>query len=446
MWMLAWLAAGALAQVPSTLAGVEVTPSGHRSSYDVTMYVRDDGNLYLGDDLVLDTEVQREVRRLYEADPNLRIVLSAGERAAYSRVVQVLDLVQSAGVGRVALEVGSAVRADDLLFPGLGSPDDVTELSDLSQEELKKTVAPRRHRFPQYPYGTTDFTAYTREKGETRVGLMDLSHGLLKDVQIGTQTLPNLFQAYNVYAKAHVLRAGRVDLAVGGKLYVVPVIDLANRFGFRTNWNIAGQKVKGKDTFVDNISYMGIDLTTSVQIAGGLSGHLGLGYGRARADGQLDFQNLPRVVLPGFDPIGGDVTLVSSVTGSLFDVRTAFDYRFNRRDSLILQAAATVYASARGGISGDIQGLPSNIENLDFIVGYGAPVPLSDTYRAAIAWQFSWRMVDLRVGIGSSAVSRMWWVQAFDLSYRFGGESRKRETDIQQGYRQNLDQLGGPED
>jgi hypothetical protein len=49
--------------------------------------------------------------------------------------------------------------------------------------------------------------------------------------------------------------------------------------------------------------------------------------------------------------------------------------------------------------------------------------------------------VDIRAGVGASAVNRTWWVQAFDLSYRFGGERRRYETEIMRGYRDNVDEL-----
>lgn len=433
MTLLAWLALGALADEPTTLRGLEVTPQGFRASYDTTLFVRRDGNLYLEDRLVFDSDVAREVQRLVAARPETRVVVSADPGAPWDRVIVVLDLVQSAGVGRVALEVGRAVPAVDPMFPG-DALDGAEELDGLTDEQQDR-LAPKHHRFAQNPYGSTDFTAYTREWGEAKIGLTSLSYGILPRVQVGTVSALDLLGVYNASAKGNFVRTGPLDLAISGSVYAVPITDLLERFDQKGTYKIAGYKVKGKDIFVDRITYFGLSLHGSLQLVGGWSAHTGVGYARASAKGALDFQNLPTVVLPGLDPIGGELTLVPNVVGELIDLRFATDYRFNRRDSLILQAAATVYGRARGGISGGIDGLPRELRNLDFIVGYGQAISPWDSYRASLAWQFSWKTVDLRFGLGASAVPYTWLLQSFELSYRFGGETRKGETEIQRGYR-----------
>jgi hypothetical protein len=134
------------------------------------------------------------------------------------------------------------------------------------------------------------------------------------------------------------------------------------------------------------------------------------------------------VVLPGAEAIGGNATLVPKVVGELVQARVATDVRFNRRDSVILQAALPLVASARGSVSGDLEGVPRELENLDVAVIYTERLKPSKTYRASVAYQMSLRQVDLRVGFGVTGLDkplhRAWMLEVFDLAYRFGGRYR----------------------
>ena len=443
-----WLSAQlALAEPAPTLGTLEVTPRDFRASYDISVFIRQDGNLFLDDTFVVDSALTTELERLAMVrGGEVRIVVAADPDAPYARVVEVLDLVQQAGLGRAALEIGAAKPADDPMFPGpqipggargLGDPNVV----DLDSEEHTSEFAafqPKLHKFPQNPYGSTDFTAYTREFGEVRIGLTSMTVGLLPRIHIGTSPVLDLLGAYNFSAKGNFLRLGPYDAALGASVFAVPITDLLRTFDSDGKYKIAGYKVNDEQLFVKQFTTVTFQLLNSLQIVGGWSVHAGASYTRAGARGRIDFQNLPVVVLPGLAPVGGDLTIVPSVIGELVDLRFATDYRFNRRDSLIFQWASPIWGSARGEFSADLQELPKQVQNLrnvDLAIRYSRFLDPMSAFRTSLAWQFSWQRLDLRFGVGLSGISRAWWLQAFDLSYRFGGDTRRTQGAIIKGYR-----------
>ena len=115
-------------------------------------------------------------------------------------------------------------------------------------------------------------------------------------------------------------------------------------------------------------------------------------------------------------------------------MNVATDVRFNRRDSLLLQASATVWARVveRGFEAPPILGLDEA-----FNLNSGTTSPIAETYTASASWQFSWRRVDLRVGAGISNVPGAWLLQSTDLSYRFGGKTRTTERRMKRTWKRN---------
>lgn len=448
--MIALLAAtcSAWAQQPeATLSMVEVTPQGFRASFDLTVFVRRDGNLFVEDTLLLDQDVPRELLRLAEIrGGQVRVVVAADPEAPYARVVEALDLVQAAGMGRAALEIGTAIPADDPMFPSAGVSGGARGVPDprmVNLDEARYTsefaqYKPKLHKFPQNPYGSTDFTAYTREFGEARLGLTSTTVGVLPRIHIGTSLLMNAVGAYNVTAKGNFLRLGPYDAALSGSVFLVPITDLLRTLDPDGVYKIAGYKVKDEQLFVDQFTTFTVQLLNSLQIYRGWSIHGGVSYSRAGARGRIDFRNLPVVVLPGVAPVGGDLTIVPAVIGELVDVRFATDYRFNRRDSLIFQIASPVWGSARGEFSAALEELPKRyraLNDLDLALKYSRFLSFEDAFRTSLAWQFSWQRVDLRFGLGVSGIKRAWMLQALDLSYRLGGNTRRTQGAIFKQYR-----------
>ena len=92
-------------QVPKAATGV----SG--GAAPITLAVDKSGTLRLDGRVVDATGAQRMLRESIRRDSTVQVLLSADEALNYSRVVEVLDLIRSAGVGRYALKVRAAGAA-----------------------------------------------------------------------------------------------------------------------------------------------------------------------------------------------------------------------------------------------------------------------------------------------------------------------------------------------
>ena len=278
------------------------------------------------------------------------------------------------------------------------------------------------HRQPIDAETQIDFTAYTLGRGETRAGLASIDTSPIKNLQFGSAPLLDLVGIYNAKAKVMALHGDHFAVATAGQFWVVPVTGLLEQFGGRNAFGV------GKDVFVRRMTYSSASLVLSGIVSDHWSLHGAMSYARVAGSGSFDFRNLPVIVLPGLDAIGGDATLVPKVTGELVQVRVATDVRFNRRDSIIAQFALPIVASARGSVSGDLTGVPDELKNLDVAVVYRQWLRPSQSYRVSAGYQMSLRQVDIRVGFGLSGLdkplNRAWILDVFDLAYRFGGRYR----------------------
>lgn len=86
-------------QVPKAATGM----SG--SSAPITLALDKSGALRLDGRVVDGTSAQRMLRENIRRDSTVQVLLSADEALNYARVVEALDLIRSAGVGRYALKV-----------------------------------------------------------------------------------------------------------------------------------------------------------------------------------------------------------------------------------------------------------------------------------------------------------------------------------------------------
>jgi hypothetical protein len=59
----------------------------------------------------------------------------------------------------------------------------------------------------------------------------------------------------------------------------------------------------------------------------------------------------------------------------------------------------------------------------------------------AAGYQASWKHLEARLGIGWSAVPYTWVLQSFELSYKFGGPTRRAERHIRHGFRKAPDEV-----
>ncbi len=405
---------------------------------DAVLRVRRDGNFIVDDKLVLDPDLGSTLASLRAEVPEVRLVVLAHDEAPESRVIQALRAATESGIEQVALRFGA--EALPVGPPLEGEVVDLTgEQGALSAKELRK-LKPKRHRLPQNPYAHTDFTAYTLERGETRIGLATITYGLTPRLQLGTVPLLDLVGVLNLTAKANIIRQGRMDYALVGNVYHAPIAKILNRLDTGSLLGLPGKK-QSAPKFSASMSWLEVGGRASLRLADKWSAHAGVNLARVTAQGEFSLGKLPNVEIPGFGEIRGDIKVAPRLVGELVQVRLATDYRFNRRDSLILQFSAPAYFAVRGLFSPPAGSVPKEFENLYVAVGYDQFIPFGSFYTASVAWQFSWKHVDLRLGLplGNSPLG---YFQAFDLSYRFGGHTRREEREVRRGYRADKKALG----
>lgn len=292
---------------------------------------------------------------------------------------------------------------------------------DLTAAEVKE-LQPKRWKLPQNPYAQTDFTAYTLEWGEVKIGLAAITVGVLPRVQLGTAPILDVLKVPNGNIKWDAVRVGPFDFAALGSVFVLP------SRGFTG-------------------SYLEAGAMTSIQILKPWSFHLAGFYDRITADGLPDLTKISPLLLTGskedIAKLNDDLRMNNtnlSVEANAVSVRAATDVRFNRRDSIILFGQATVWSSLSSELSSDgslppIVALDSLLMDAD---KEGGPAKLSKSYIVSLSYQASWKHVDARIGYGSSATPFAWLLPATDLSYRFGGKTRVSETRMTKTWLQNL--------
>jgi hypothetical protein len=327
------------------------------------------------------------------------------------------SLLVLGGVADAAALPQAASVTDDA--PIVFDPSEAEGL-DEPDKKLWRFMKPKRARLSQNPYASTDFTAYTLELGETKLGLAAITVGVLPRVQVGTSPTLDVLGVYNAQAKFNLLRVGPVDLAIGGSHYQLPVGEFT---GHQSN----------------------VSSTLSVQITEPWSLHLTGSFATLGAQGTPDLGELSPLILtaagnPDLSSAQGMVDTATNHTpidakAQTASVRVATDIRFNRRDSIVLQGSAMVWGDVNTGV---------NPADLPPILGLDAALaatqmegaqPISETYVASAAWQFQWKRAELRVGAGVSSVPGAWLMQSTEFAWRFGGETKRGERKLRQAWR-----------
>jgi hypothetical protein len=260
-----------------------------------------------------------------------------------------------------------------------------------------------------------------------KVGLGSIGVGVAKGLQLGTAPLLDVFGVLNVNGKVDFLRAGPLDLALLGQYYAVPLTALLQLVGADDLLTGVGGK-----TTTTTASYLAVGGTASLRVARPWTVHTQLYWAQPSAKGDIAFDDLPEVLIPGLS-IPDTAVVGLGVKGDLAILNLATDLRFNRRDSVYAWLRYPFYGRVRGTTDAAIDGF-QGIDGLSFAVEYGAPIALSDSYSFAIGYQASWKHLEARVGVGWSAVPATWLLQAFELSWRFGGATRQHEHDIRKGF------------
>ena len=123
----------------------------------------------------------------------------------------------------------------------------------------------------------------------------------------------------------------------------------------------------------------------------------------------------------------------NDIYGEVLWVRAATDIRFNRRDSIILQAATVPFARLQVNEQIDLP----DIAQLDEVLAFDGKVPLSTMYMLSAAYQIAWKNVHLRIGGGTSTLPMAWLTQTTELSVRFGGKDRIERGRQNRNWRRN---------
>ncbi len=311
---------------------------------------------------------------------------------------------------------GSTPPADGTTPPPTLDISEALKTRDLTASEVKE-LQPKRWKLPQDPYGQTDFTAYCLEWGEVKLGVTGVTVGVLPRVQLGTNPILDALRLPNGALKWDFARLGPVDLAGLGDVYVLPT-----------------------KTFT--ASFVEAGAMTSIQILKPWSVHLSGVYDHIAADGLPDFSKIPDILQTVNDTAA---TLQENNTNlhlaaNALTVRLATDYRFNRRDSILLRSQAVVWSGLTAHATSD---LPA-IAGLDSILGQdkaNAPVSIANSFIVSLSYQLTFKHVDLRGGYGVESVPDppfAWVLGAWDASYRLGGETRRSETRMKKTWLQNL--------
>lgn len=267
---------------------------------------------------------------------------------------------------------------------------------------------------PRNPYAATDYTAYTLDLGEVRLGLAEVGVGAAPRVQIATTPAWYALGAWNVKTKGDIVRAGPFDLALVGN-----VNGLLEGRDFQALW-----------------TRLGVVTSTRATDAWGI--HVGAGWDHVLVRGLPSQQTLrafiwdaeSRAEYDAWYDTATDADANLEADQNLVSVRLATDYQFTHRDALVLQSSGIVWGQATSLLTASVDGeraeLPP-ILNLDqLLVDETDPATaLSATWQASLAYQATWRYLQIRLGFGWSAMDWAWVPATFDLSWRFGGKTRR---------------------
>jgi hypothetical protein len=274
-------------------------------------------------------------------------------------------------------------------------------------------LKPKRELMDQVPRAQVDFTAYTLEFGEVKVGLANVLVGVAPRVQLGTSPALYALGVTNFSGKANPVRFGRFDLAVDGSFYSLGLGD------FRLTYTGGGGRL-------------------SAQVSDPVSIHFGGTINRIQGGGTPDISGINPILLGSTQEEMDEWADLVKETGAKVDldatvytVNFATDWRFNRRDSLIFQAGAWLNVNATAEVN-----VPP-IAGLEEAFNETRDYDLGDAYMASIAYHIAGKHWEFRFGIGLSSANWAWLLQSTEFSYRNGGATRMSEWRTRKTWRKN---------
>lgn len=237
------------------------------------------------------------------------------------------------------------------------------------------------------PRVLTDVTAYTPQKKHLILGVFRQQYGLLDNAAIGTRLPYFALGIVNAHAKVTAIQTPKLDASLSAEWLYRDLADLG---------------IPGGTARVTPLSWK-----ASWILSRRMSLHFGTTWMMASVSGELSTAELGDALgaVVGADigeelrAVAGDGTsLYAGGNLTLFQTNLAVEYRFNRRDSLILTSNASVWAS--GLLAGGARLDEGDVE-LEVGPSVRFRMPLSESLPTlmALSWQFSWERVHLRLGV-----------------------------------------------
>jgi hypothetical protein len=270
----------------------------------------------------------------------------------------------------------------------------------------------RRKHLDVAPKAKTDFTAYTLGHHQWRVGLLNLDYGLLPNASIGTSPVLNIF-ATNARIKATAITWGRFDFSAQAGIMSL-------------NTRMLG---------VENVDANIVPLKGTASWAFGprLGLHMGGTWMIARLRGDLTGDQLQALLGDVTNADSEDSGLASAIgdnayAGAVGNINiaqqhVALEWRLNRRDSIVFQSNNTLYVS---GVVAGTAGISDEESGVQAGAGIGVTFDLDPSQAfgsaSSIAWQWSWKKANLRVGVPLTPQNPQAWAQCVQLYWLLGPE------------------------
>jgi len=251
------------------------------------------------------------------------------------------------------------------------------------------------------------------------VSLTEVAVGVAPRLQVSTLPALDAVGALNLKGKWNVLREQGVDLAIEGRGARIPVGALLDR----ARVDVGAADLGGR------LADFGV--RSSIHLWRGLSLHQGIHYATV---GVQDRGQAVAIPIGTWAPevasaLGLEGDLAPHLRAEVVSLRLAAVAQLNRRDAIVLQGRLWPYGKARVGVK-----IPAPYEQPSGLEGLGQDVEISMatgglldprlTGTWSVAWQLTWRRVEARIGVGTSAVPWTWALGTLDLAWRLGGPRR----------------------
>lgn len=278
-------------------------------------------------------------------------------------------------------------------------------------------------------------SAHVLGHGELLLGTDGVAVGVLPSVQLSTQALLDVVGWFNGGVKVEAVRGRHLSLSVQGA-------------GAAASWG----EMQGR--------HLDVGSTASLTLSPGVSLHGGARYGVLSMEGvptdlpPVLAEWVPMEALWGAASASQAAGLVPRVYERHTEVRGAAEVRINRRDSLVLCGAWTVWGQNGTDLLTTVPGSeplePLAQQAVDWAEGLGR----TGNRRVSLSYRIAFGNADVRLGAGLSDQPGVWAPDANGVNLRAFGEARREdrrlrtagaESDDDEGVAQGDDAGGSSE-